>query len=76
MPADPISPFIEAISKLIESLRGKSRVEKLAILAQATKLLAEADEITNDPEIDETIDAIAGAIKARAEKIKKKIRGA
>ena len=75
MASDPISDPIEAISKLIGSLKGKSRLEKLAILAQITTRLAEAAEATDDPEIDDAIDAIAEAVTARAEQITKKIRG-
>ena len=75
MAADPISDTIEAISKLIGNLKGQSRIEKLAILAQITTLLAKAAEATNDPEIDEAIDAIAEAVTARAEQITEKIRG-
>ena len=74
MPVDPLK-IIEAIPGAIKALRGKSRIEKLADLAKIAKDLAEAAEATDDSEIDAMIDEIAEAVRARAEKIRKKIEG-
>ena len=72
MLADPLK-IIEAIPSAIKALKGKSRIAKLADLAKIAKDLAEAAEATDDSEIDAMIDEIAEAVRARAEKIRKKI---
>ena len=73
MPIDPLKA-IETAIKALGALKGKSRTEKLADLAEVAKILAEADAATDDPEIDSMIDSIASAAEAIARNMREKIK--
>lgn len=61
----------------IASLRGKSRIEKLAALAGILMVLAEASKSVNetdDKDIQAAVNKVAEAVKARAEEILQRIK--
>ena len=67
----PDAPFLVATALgILGELRGKSRTEKLKDLAEASKMLANAADATDDPEIDARIDETAQAVQALAMKIR------
>lgn len=73
MPVNPVD-ILEGVSKALKNLRGKSRIEKLADLADILRRLAEVSEATDDPEIEAAVDAAADTVRERIEKIRKKIK--
>ena len=73
----PDAPFLVATALgILGKLRGKSRVETLKDLAEVSKMLANAADATDDPEIDAMIDEIAKSVQALAMKIRGSIPAA
>ena len=70
----PVEIF-EKVLDLFKRLKGKSRIEKLKILAEIMVALAEAAEKSDDPEVMAAIDEISRAVEARARRIRRRIIG-
>ena len=67
----PDAPFLVATALgILRELQSKSRIEKLKDLAETSKMLANAADATDDPEIDARIDEIAKSVQALAMKIR------
>ena len=75
MPPSPIDIPVTLTSILqgIASLKGSSRIERLAALAGILVVLAEAAKATEDENIKGAVNEVADAVKARAAKIKAEI---
>ena len=69
---DPLAT-LTSILQGISSLKGSSRIERLAALAGILVVLAEAAKATENAKIEEAVNQVAAAVQARAEKIEEEI---